>query len=473
VTDVTPLHHLADLDAWDGLADALAPWVPRQRWFAGKARHVAHLDVADTAVLGDDEVLLVLVDVSYGDGGTERYLVPLAVGEPTIATVVGLPLGDATSSPIGRRVLGRAHLSEAAVSTTSGAVVRGLPVEGTAHVDLDGGRKMRVEQSNTSVVFGDELILKIFRRLEVGLNPDVELTRALTRAGFRYVPAQHGALRMSADGVEPTYLGVVSAFLHGAVEGWELATAEAASVLDGGPGTLVGSMVDLGRVVGRMHVVLRDALGAEEASPDDADGWSRAMQNQAARVLELAAERDPATTAAVLERSDDIISRFDGLADLGDLGMLVRTHGDLHLGQVLLHPDAGWQILDFEGEPARSLEERRRRQPPLRDVAGVLRSFDYAAASAALDPPSGLATWRDELRAAFLHGYRGAAEAEGLLPKGTWEGLLAAFELDKALYELGYELANRPDWVAIPVGGILRVLDRAGDHTTSPTDTRS
>jgi maltokinase len=210
-----------------------------------------------------------------------------------------------------------------------------------------------------------------------------------------------------------------------------------------------------------MHLVLRDALGAEEASFDDADGWSRSMETQARRVLDLAAARAPEAAATVLARREEIIRAFTGLAELGDLGVLVRAHGDLHLGQVLIDDADGWQLLDFEGEPARPLAERRLRQPPLRDVAGVLRSFDYAAATAAIDPPPALAAWRDALRAAFLAGYRPLAAAENLVPAESWDGLLAAFELDKAVYELGYELENRPHWVAIPAAGILRVLDAA------------
>jgi maltokinase len=455
------LHALADPDTWPQLAHALRPWLSSQRWFAGKAHTLDAVAVADAAVLGDDAALLVLLDVAYADAEAERYQVVLSTGAATVVEVAGVALGDALTDDAACRTLAEVALRSGERTTTGGARVVGHPVSAPDDVDLGRVRRLGVEQSNTSVVLGDRLILKVFRRLEEGLNPDVELTRALTRGGFPNTPPQAGAFALEGP-VEPTYLGVISAFLAGAREGWDLATAEAQRVLAGaGAPELVEPMRDLGTVVGRMHVVLRDALGAEEASPDDADGWSRSLQAQAERVLALAARVDPEATAPLLDRRAELLDRFTGLAELADLGLLVRTHGDLHLGQVLLDPASGWQVLDFEGEPARPLAERRRRQTPLRDVAGVVRSFDYAAASAALEPPPPLAAWRDDLRTAFLEGYRAVAEPAGLVPAAAWSPLLAAFELDKAVYELGYELANRPTWVPIPVAGILRVLEAA------------
>jgi maltokinase len=185
------------------------------------------------------------------------------------------------------------------------------------------------------------------------------------------------------------------------------------------------------------------------------------MHRQAERVLDLAARRAPEQAAPCSPHASRITDELTCLAELTDAGLLVRTHGDLHLGQVLLDPDRGWQLLDFEGEPARPLSQRVHRQTPLRDVAGVVRSFDYAAASAQLDPSPELAAWRDGLRARSWTGYREVAEPAGIVPAAAWDRLLAAFELDKALYELGYELENRPDWVAIPVMGILRVIAAA------------
>lgn len=457
-------------ERWPALAAALAPWLTAQRWFAGKARQVTGCTVADVGVL-DDTVAIVLVDVAYADGGAERYQVPLAPGEPAVAVVDGLSLADGLRVPDAVRTLATAAVRGGAATTAGGATVRGTPVGRPVTADLGRSRALGVEQSNTSVVLDDALIMKVFRRVEAGVQPEVEVTRALTEAGFPHVPAQAGALALEgADhGDGATSLAVVAGFLGRAREGWDLALAEARGVLAGGvQPRLAPAVDDLGQVVGRMHVALRDALGAEEASPDDADAWSRAMEAQACRVLDLAAARDPAGTAAVVARRDALLARFAGLADLGDLGLLVRTHGDLHLGQVLLDEEDGWQILDFEGEPARPLAERRTRQTPLRDVAGVLRSFDYAAASAALDPPPQLAAWRDDLRRAFLDGYRSVAGPAGLVPDAAWPALLAAFELDKAVYELGYELANRPTWVAIPVAGILRVLG-AAPATADPT----
>jgi trehalose synthase-fused probable maltokinase len=457
---VTALTDLWAPDRWPALAAALQPWLVAQRWFGGKARAVDGLDVADAVLLDDGALLLLIVAVAYTDGRQERYQVPLVASSDGPVGLDALRLADAAGDQGACAALARASLTSDVRPTAGGAAVRGSPVGDVPDVDLSRSRVLGVEQSNSSVVLDDALIMKLFRRLEPGLNPDVEITRALTKAGFRNTPAQAGALRCepAGSGGEPTYLTVVSAFLGGAEEGWALAVAEARRVHDGGaPGALVGEMDALGRVVARMHVVLRDVLGAEEASSAHADSWGRAMEAQARRALDLAGRRAPETSARALGARDDILERFAGLAELGDLGLLVRTHGDLHLGQVLLDPEDGWQLLDFEGEPARPLADRRQRHSPLRDVAGVLRSFDYAAASASLEPSPALLDWRDDLRHAFLDGYRTVADSQRLLP-GAWQPLLAIFELDKALYELGYELENRPDWVAIPVSGIMRAI---------------
>jgi maltokinase len=462
-TLTTPEHRAA-------LAGALTTWLPQQRWFGGKARDVTGVTVAD--VLGSDDaaesLLLAFVDVTYGDGGTDRYQLPLvALGEGAgmpaqgqlVAEIAGVPLVDAMGDSAACLALAAMSLRDGAQRTHGGAVVRGEPLAGARGRTFSRVRRLGVEQSNTSVVLDDEVILKVFRRLEPGLNPDVELTRVLTESGFDHVPPQAGALRLDSHG-GATYLTVVSTFAGKAREGWALAVAEAEAVRDGsaGAGELTERIGELGRVVAEMHEVLRDRLGDEDATADHVRGWVADMHRQAERVLDLAQRRAPQQTAPLLDARGAIFAELGRLAGVEDPGRLVRTHGDLHLGQVLLDPEHGWQLLDFEGEPARPLSERLHRQTPLRDVAGVVRSFDYAAASAQLDPSPALAAWRDGLRQAFLAGYRTVAESAGLVPPAAWDPLLAAFELDKALYELGYELENRPDWVAIPVMGILRVI---------------
>jgi trehalose synthase-fused probable maltokinase len=436
------------------LVARLREWLPDQRWFQGKALTICDVAVVDTAVLRiEPPVVDFVLAVSYAGGRQEYYQVPLldAPGD-------GGGPRDALVDPVGIVAVATAALRAEPLATARGATLRGMPVEPGATPPHGDARPLGVEQSNSSVVVGDAL-LKVFRRLEEGPNPDVELTRALTAAGFAHVPAQRGALVLERGGVETT-LAVVSDFAAGAEEGWALACGQADGVHAGDPGEeFVASIGGLGSVVGDMHALLRDAFGHVPAGADVAGAWATGMLRQADEVFALARGAAPGVTAPVLDVADAVLERLGALALLDDTGPLIRVHGDLHLGQVL-RQDGRWLVLDFEGEPARPLAERRRKQSPLRDVAGMLRSFDYAAANASPDVPPVLAAWRDGLRAAFLDGYVTRARPSELLPtEETTRALLDAFELHKAVYELGYELSNRPEWVSIPVGGILRVLD--------------
>ncbi len=465
------------------LAAAMAPWLPSRRWFQGKARDTAGVEILDHATIdlpGDGQVLVAVVGVAYADGGHDRYLVPL-VASPDGELAAGQHRwADALDDADAVRALARLATEESTVSTAQGGVLAGRPVTGERPPDDAGVRRLGVEQTNSSVVLGDAWILKVLRRLEAGPHPDVEVTAALTAAGFAHVPAQHGSwvLRQS-DGSE-TALSVLADFLAGAHEGWDLATAETRRLAAGeevSEDELLASFDPLGEAVAGLHNTLSDAMGWRDATREDAAAWSQAMLDQLDGVLALAGQRAPELTADVRGVADELRAAFHELGGLADAGRVTRIHGDLHLGQVLRETDGTWKLLDFEGEPARPLEERGAPSSPLRDVAGMLRSFDYAAAAATgagagsepalgADPGGGTTSpgdpvvdqWRDTARRRFLAGY--IRHAGGLLPGArASEALLAAFELDKAVYELGYELANRPAWVSIPVGGILRTLD--------------
>ena len=462
----------------------LTDWVPRQRWFSGKARDFAALRLHDAALLTApgvaDPVLEVIVEVDYDDGHTERYQVPLAAGAgagaDAVGTVGGVDLVDATSTAAGARLLTALTHEPAERRTARGETLFGSPL-GEEPLPAGEPRRMSAEQSNTSIVVGDAVIYKLFRRLESGENPDVEVTRALTEAGFPHAPRQRGAFGVRHLDGTVTALGVLADFVAGGREGWALATADVARVTsaqaaEGGSGSrgegdasMAGFVADLGRAVAEMHGALARMLGTREAAPGDLKGWVTAMEAQAERVFATAQRRAPDAAESVLRRRDEIWRAIERLASEQATGPLTRIHGDLHLGQVLLDAGNSWQLLDFEGEPSRTLEERRALNAPLRDVAGMLRSFDYAAAAGSggdlSHVPGAAVTWRDAMREAFLEGYLGAAAGHDVLPNGdeAVAAQLDAFELDKAIYELGYELANRPDWVPIPVGGITRVLD--------------
>ena len=448
------------------LAAALAAWLPSQRWFAGKARTLRTVtlpDVAAVAGSGGTRLLDVLADVDFTDGHTERYQVPLAAPTADIpaSLVVGdSGLADATAVAPAARLLAQLTLSPKKHRTDAGATVVGRPVDGQ-DVTLGDPRRLSAEQSNTSVVYGDSHILKVFRRVETGVNPDVAVTRALTEHGFGNVPRQHGALELLSGQGSATALAVLSDFVAGGQEGWALAVTDVARRADPGSSPFLPTLTDLGAAIATMHDTLAAAFGTGRA-PGDAATWMTGMREQAERVLATAARLAPGAARPVLERRGELLARLAQLAPHTAEGAAIRIHGDLHLGQVLRDPRGSWQILDFEGEPSRSLAERSTPSAPLRDIAGMLRSFDYAAATAAVGgplPPESEA-WRDAARQRFLDGYLATVDRERLLPADTaLHAQLAAFELDKAIYELGYELANRPTWVPIPVGGILRVLD--------------
>ena len=473
---MTDLSALNSPDSFEKLAGLLRTWVPQQRWFAGKARDFADLRLHDAVLLtapgAEDLVLDVIVSVDYADGHTEQYQIPLTAGavemDGFVGELDGLALVDATHVPAAAQLLTALTHEATERITARGETLIRRPVDDQP-VDLSDPRRMTAEQSNTSVVFGDRLIFKLFRRLEPGENPDVEVTRALTEAGYPNAPRQRGAFGIRhADGAV-TALGVLADFVTGGREGWTLATGEVGRIAGGEQPDPQRreQFQQLGRAVADMHGALARTLGRRDAAAEDLAAWVDAMHEQADHVLATAQRRAPDAAATVLDRRAELLERLHRLADEKATGPLTRIHGDLHLGQVLLDAKGRWQLLDFEGEPAKPLSERRALNAPLRDVAGMLRSFDYAAASGSGGDlsavPEAAAQWRDDIRSGFLSAYLDEAAEHDVLPDddASVQAQLDAFELDKAVYELGYELANRPDWVPIPVGGISRVLDRA------------
>jgi len=323
-------------------------------------------------------------------------------------------------------------------------------------------RAMGAEQSNSSVVLDDTLVLKLFRRLEAGENPELEMLRFLTARGFPNIAELAGWIAYSGELMEAT-LGVVQRFVAGGRDGWELALEEIGT----DPEAFVARMGELGAVIGEMHTALASdgadpAFAPEEPSQESTSLITATIDEQIERLFVDLPSDNPALEP-IANRGEEVRDRLSLLSHVGNSGRLIRHHGDLHLGQTLLAggQESKWIILDFEGEPARPLLERRRKRSPLRDVAGMLRSFAYAASAAEIQrghvAPEG---WEDRTRDAFLAGYFGAVDSS-LLPPGESNArtLLTIFELEKAVYELRYELNNRPDWVRIPVAGIARLLE--------------
>ncbi|MEN3272080.1 MAG: maltokinase [Actinomycetota bacterium] len=393
----------------------LADELPAQRWFG--ASSVAGIDV-----VRELPEKLVQVIVRGDDGG--RYQTVLGVRDD--GSIV-----DATTD---------SNLSLALFHQT-------MPDEDVAKV-----RPLGAEQSNTSLVFDERIVLKLFRRLTDGQNPDVEVTRALAEHGYTHVVAPMGEWR-DDDGD----YAVVTELLIGAADGWQVALTSLHDLYDRRvpPDEAAGDFgfeaQRLGRTIAELHVAMAEAFGIVEA---DVEGWIADMASQLARV-DMSA-RDARAARVVYESLRDV-----------DAGPSFRIHGDLHLGQTLLH-DLGWYVLDFEGEPARPIDERRRPSTPMRDVAGMVRSLHYAAQVALRDIGGvedadlrALADgWERHNAERFLAGYSGYGDVARILPlEDARATVQRAFELDKAVYEVAYEQGHRPDWADIPLSAVRRLLE--------------
>ncbi len=412
----------------DAVVGPLPEWIAKQRWFASKSREIASINVLEHVELSDDPALAIeLVEARFHAGTHELY--QLVAGERGAERVLGDLLGG--------------EVAVDGISFHGGMTPSG-------HM-----REIGAEQSNSSFVFGEELVLKVFRRLEPGVNPELEMLRFLSTRDFPNVAALAGWYEYAGEIMHAT-LGILQEYIRDARDGWQLALDD--------PSGLAARIGDLGRATGAMHSVLASdgedpAFAPEEPSQETLSLLTATIDEQIERVFVDLTRGDPAM-APIAGRGEEVRERLQHLSHVGVGGRLIRHHGDYHLGQTLLG-DERWIILDFEGEPARPLLERRRKRSPLRDVAGMLRSFAYAASASQLlrgvPAPEG---WEERARADFLEGYLEAVEPT-LLPAGrpAIEKLLQIFELEKAVYELRYELNNRPDWVAIPVAGIARLLE--------------
>ena len=421
--------------------------IVRERWYGAKSRDVAHAQIIDSVTLRttDPQYTLALVELRYDTGAHDIYQ---------------LLLPDDDAFGVARELVSgmRSGL------TLQGAegIVELRPVAGFAGLgrELTDARDVGAEQSNTSVVFDDELILKVFRRLEAGLNPELEMLRFLTEHGFSNIATLGGWYAYSGGPLTAT-LGILQQYVRDGLDGWDLALDELAEE----PERFLTRLGRLGEVTGEMHTV----LGSEKSDPAfcpespsvEALGLLTAtVDEEIARVF-LDLPDDAEAVAPIAGRGEEVRDLLRQMTYAGAAGQFIRTHGDYHLGQTMWSND-DWVILDFEGEPARGLAERRRKRSALRDVAGMLRSFAYAASAVSLlrdtEPPE---DWEERARARFLEGYLETVDP-ALLPSGqaAFERLLSVFELEKAVYELQYELDNRPDWVGIPVRGIQRLLEQ-------------
>jgi trehalose synthase-fused probable maltokinase len=445
--------------------ERLGEWMLGQRWFGSKARELSQVAVLDAIALTkeQDPLLMLIVEIRSPAGTHDLYQVPVGVaraGGPreAICEQDGVALYDALADEHMTALLGGLLASEATIGEGESVVSFRLG-DGVELARRPQARRVGGEQSNSSVVLDDRYILKAFRRIEAGINPELEMLTFLGAHGFEAIAGVEGSYAYHGELLDAS-LGVMQRFIAGARDGWQLAT----EALEREAGEeLYAPLAELGEVTGRMHSTLASAPEDPEFAPEEpADEHvallTATIDEQIERLFVEMPDRPE--LAPIAGRGEELRDRLALLSHTGIGGRLLRSHGDYHLGQALLGP-AGWVIIDFEGEPGRPLRERRRKRSPLRDVAGMLRSISYAALAGEVlrdDPPE--LEWERQSRERFLAGYMAEIDP-ALLPAGSQaiSKQLGMFELEKLLYELRYELENRPQWLAVPVAGIQRLLD--------------
>ncbi|HEX5225908.1 MAG TPA: hypothetical protein VFW29_12340 [Solirubrobacteraceae bacterium] len=450
--------------------ERLGEWIVEQRWFSGKSRELGAVSVLDAVVLDRsastraDELALLIVEVRAPAGTHDLYQLLVGIArdravpeEQRICGEDGIAFYDALGDEQQTVALGRLIAQEASIVQGASAV----SFHAAETIDLPerpSARRLGAEQSNSSVVLDERFIVKAFRRIEAGINPELEMLRFLGSHGFENVARVEGWYDYAGELLDAG-LGIMQRYVPGACDGWQLALR----ALRAGDGReLIEPITRLGAVTGRMHLTLASDADDPEFAPEEPADESVALltatiDEQIERLFVQLPDR--AELRPIVGRGEELRDRLALLSHTGVGGRLIRAHGDYHLGQALLGA-GGWHVIDFEGEPGRPLRERRRKRSPLRDVAGMLRSISYASLAGEVmwDAPP-VRDWEQRARDAFLRGYMEEIDP-ALLPAGTQAiaKLLSVFELEKVLYELRYELENRPNWVVVPVAGIERLL---------------
>jgi maltose alpha-D-glucosyltransferase/alpha-amylase len=523
------------------LPEQLPAYLSMQRWFGGKARKTRSAELLDLVPLqtGEADAYLLLAQLEYETGPGDTYVLPMICSEAAIDHATdgnaGLLVRRGAGQANGTAVLTDALKNDPFLSWLLDAIEVRLVSKGAqgeiraSYTDMfqtirshaGNGLRPRLlkgEQSNSSIAYGDRLILKLFRRVEEGVNPDLEIGLFLTeKARFSNVPPVAGSIEYRASSGSSMTIGILQGFvpnqgdawtytLHSLEGFWEKtasypegppnAAAEDANLVlrydavpPKGAADLIGPYLEkielLGKRTAQMHVALASDSSDPAFAPEPlTDSFLRALEGSARELAsrnlgllrQKLGELPPETrtqAAEVLDRESAILERFGAWARKQTLGARIRIHGDYHLGQVLF-TGSDFVIIDFEGEPARPLPERRMKRSPLQDVASMLRSFHYAAFAHLLEPAGEshskekkfhqsapwARSWYTWVASRFLRSYFEIAQSGSFLSSSREEisGLLQVHLLDKAVYELGYELNNRPSWVGIPLAGISQLL---------------
>ncbi|MFQ3663417.1 MAG: putative maltokinase [Chloroflexaceae bacterium] len=537
-------------DSWDamfadgpriGLEQALPAYLRPQRWFGAKSRSIKSAAITDAAPLpyADGLAHLALVSVQYTEGAPETYLVPMALaigeraqGEPGDArypVIARLALGPDEEpgiifDPLIDRGFARALLdvvvSRRRLRSISGGEVVGAPTRALRalleRAESLEPRSVTAEQSNSSLIFGGALILKIFRKVEPGINPDLEIGRYLTEErAFPYTPPTAGALEYVRSGEEPMSLGILQGYVASTGDAWDYtlsvagrayddarsraalrlpeptattAALLAAATAEPGPPAdeVAGAFLQQARLLGErtadLHLALAAGTGPAFAPEPFTLPYQRSlyasMRSLTTRTFLDLRKVAPRLSAplraqaeAALTREGALLARFARITAANIEAVRTRIHGDFHLGQVL-YTGSDFMLIDFEGEPVRPIGERRIKRSPLHDVAGMLRSFQYAAYATLFSRTSHapqeseegamMRRWADvwsfQVSAAYLGGYLRRAAGAPFIPAAPadLEALLEVCVLEKLVYEMGYEMNNRPTWLSIPLSGLLR-----------------
>jgi maltose alpha-D-glucosyltransferase/alpha-amylase len=540
---------LFEADAAGRLTRGLTAYLGAQRWFSAKGRPVKALAIQDVFPVngGDTSGGLVLAALQYRDGTAETYLLAMAYVSGQAAESIldrypraamirvrwrngqrpeGMILDGLTEPGFCRALLGLIeHHSQlmgaqGRIAALATPALRSMPPPGDGPEAIT---LLSAEQSNTSVIFGERVILKLFRRLQEGINPDFEIGRFLTGRRFDALPPVAGALELRCAGQEPATVAILQGYVRNQGDAWQVALnhlsryfegilempepeepewpaadlmAAAGNDLPEAMGKQLNYFIDSVRLLAQRTAEMHALLASDPRDPAfSPERFSKLYQRslyQSMRTLTLrtlsqferAMDRLPEEirprAARVLARKEEILGVFRLISETVLTGKRLRCHGDYHLGQVL-YTGKDFVIIDFEGEPARPVSERKIKRSPLRDVAGMLRSFHYAARSGlATERARGLfhdkelplmETWTDcwyrWVSALFLKHYLLNAEKGDYLPAARDQVriLLDAFLMEKAVYELGYEMNNRPDWLDIPLAGIEQLLDTKGGES--------
>jgi maltokinase len=473
-------------------AAAVQQYVESARWFGGKGRDIDGIDVRRAGVLAGDGadgmpwVGIELVTLTYADGVVETYQVPLAYYAEEQERLEHARVGawdddghgpgvayDALHDRNATDLWLQAFADQATVGDLTFHRLQNHELDTDVHSTLFSG-----EQSNSSVAFGEDSLMKVFRKVTPGLNPDIVIHRALTEQGSEHVAALYGWVELAPTasgashgaGEEPFHLAMLQQFLRTASDGWDLALAsvrdlfaEADLHADEVGGDFAGESERLGLATAQVHDVLAEQFPTESWGAGDLTALSEAMLGRLDAALPV--------VPGLEEHAEGLRATFRSVADLAGSGRSAtaqRVHGDFHLGQTL-RTSRGWKIVDFEGEPAKPLAERVRPDLVWRDVAGMLRSFDYAAHAVVGDFGGKdesrqiafrAAEWSARNQAAFLRGYvdnSGRTSTGGL--SAEQDLLLRAYVADKAVYETVYETRNRPGWLSIPLNAIARITE--------------